>query len=445
MDDKPEYQLSEYEKMRLERIKRNKEKLASLGLDQSFGDRFRKQQPKKKKKAVGRKKAVAPKPGEERRSKRLSNASNAPQQLYQLSNDFEDEVVVEQDPDYSDADGEEDKESYQAKISVRQVRHRIKLNREDYAVSEEDMQNLRGFMDVDVVLSKFREFLRYHDKISESNERRVMPQVRKLLRGEGIGYIHWKGKMFHKGEKITLMHDIVSLMEEANECERNWGKDLGNGWLLNHPLKKLLIFQQFALQNPDFLGSKSKIKEYCEGVEEEEEDKDDIIDEEEEKEDERKPAAAEPVSKNVSRNNSAVTKTSAESATQKKKSSAKTTATTSKGATNKHVGSRIAKQFDAGLFFGTITAYDPRSKVWSVEYDDDDSEEFDANALKAALRLYKKKNSEDPKKQSTKDKVGGKRGASGTGAETTPAAKKRKKATTPRVGSRRSPRCVAGM
>ena len=87
--------------MRLERIKRNQEKLASLGLDQSFGGRFRKQQPKKTKKAVSRKKAAAPKPGEERRSKRLSNA---PQQLYQLSNDFEDEVVVEQDPNYSEAD-----------------------------------------------------------------------------------------------------------------------------------------------------------------------------------------------------------------------------------------------------------------------------------------------------------------------------------------------------
>ena len=299
------------------------------------------------------------------------------------------------------------------------------------------MQNLRGFMDVDVVLSKFRDFLRYHDKISESNERRVMPQVRKLLRGEGIGYIHWKGKMFHKGEKITLMHDIVELMEEANECERNWGKDLGNGWLLNHPLKKLLIFQQFALQNPDFLGSKSKIKEYCEGAEEEEEDKDDI--DEEEKEDERKPAAAaEPVPKDVSNDDSS-------GSAKKKMSSAKTTATTPKEATNKYVGSRIAKQFDAGLFFGTITAYDPRSRVFSVEYDDDDSEEFDTNALKAALRLYKKKNSKDPKKQSTKDQVGGKRGASGTSAETTPAAKKRKKATNPRVGSRRSPRCVAGM
>ena len=436
-DEPDEYELSEYEKMRLERIKRNQEKLAALGLDQSFGDRFRKQQPKKKKKATGRKKAPTPKPGEERRSKRLSNA---PQQLYQLSNDFEDEVVVEQDPDYSGSD-EEEKEPYQAKISVRQVRHRIKLNREDYAVSEEDMQNLRGFMDVDVVLVKFREFLRYHDKISESNERRVMPQVRKLLRGEGIGYKHWKGKMFHKGEKITLMHDIVELMDEANECERNWGKDLGNGWLLNHPLKKLLIFQQFALQNPDFLGSKSKIKEYCEGAEEQEDDGDDVG--EEEKEEERKPAAAEPVSKGASKNDSTVTSTA--SATQKKISSAKTNAATPKGANNKHVGSRIAKQFHAGLFFGTITAYDPRSKVWSVDYDDDDSEEFDRNDLNAALRLYKKKNAEDPKKQSTKDKVGEKRGAPGTGAETTPAAKKRKKATTPRVGSRRSPRCVADM
>lgn len=241
--------------------------------------------------------------------------------------------------------------------------------------------------------------------------------------------------MFHKGEKITLMHDIVELMEEANECERNWGKDLGNGWLLNHPLKKLLIFQQFALQNPDFLGSKSKIKEYCEGAEEEKEDGDGV--DEEEKEDERKPAAAEPVSKNVSKDDSS-------GSTQKKKSSAKTNGTTRKGATNKHVGSRIAKQFHAGLFFGNITAYDPRAKIWSVDYDDDDSEEFDLNDLNAALRLYKKKSTEDPKKQSTKDKVGEKRGASGTGAETTPA-KKRKKATTPRVGSRRSPRCVAGM
>lgn len=426
MADELEYELSEYEKMRLERIKRNQEKLASLGLDQSFGDRLRKQQPKKKKKAVDRKKALTPKPGEERRSKRLSNAS---QQLYQLSNDFEDEVVVEQDPDYSEAD-EEEKEPYQANISVRQVRHRIKLNREDYAVSEEDMQNLRGFMDVDVVLSKFREFLRYHDKISESNERRVMPQVRKLLRGEGIGYKHWKGKTFHKGEKITLMHDIVALMEEANECERAWGKDLGNGWLLNHPLKKLLIFQQFALQNPDFLGSKSKIKEYCEGAEEEEE--------------ERKPAAAEPVSKDVTKDDSAAT--SAASATQKKKSNAKTTVTPSKDSTNEHIDSRIAKQFHAGLFFGTITAYDSRSKVWSVDYDDGDSEEFDTRALNAALRLYKKKNSEDPKKPSMHDKDDGKRGVAAGGAndETTPATKKQKKVTTPRVGSRRSPMCVAG-
>jgi hypothetical protein len=431
MADEPEYQLSEYEKMRLERIKRNQEKLAALGLDQSFGDRFRQQQPKKKKKAVNRKKTPSPKPGTERRSGRLSKA---PQRMYQLSNDFEEEVAVEQDADYSDAD--EEHEPYQAKITARQVRQRIKLNRDDYAVSEEDMQNLRGFMDVDVVLAKFREFLRYHDKISESNERRVMPQARKLLKGEGVGYIHWRGKMFHKGDKITLMSDIVALMDEANECERKWGKDLGNGWLLNHPLKKLLIFQQFALQNPSFLASKSKIKDYCEGQDDEDDEDFETVDNM--KEDERKPAAANSVPKNVSQDKSATPP--------KKKSNAKATIMPSNGTANKHIEARIAKHFDAGLFFGTITAYNSTSKVWFVEYDDGDSEEFDTNDLNSALRLYKKENKKDPKTQSKQGKAYGKRSAAdGANTKSTPAAKKRKKATTPRSGSRRSPRCVAGM
>jgi hypothetical protein len=56
-----------------------------------------------------------------------------------------------------------------------------------------------------------------------------MPQASKLLKGGDIGYIHWRDKMFHQGDKITSMSDIVALMDKANECERNWGEDLGNG------------------------------------------------------------------------------------------------------------------------------------------------------------------------------------------------------------------------
>jgi hypothetical protein len=65
-----------------------------------------------------------------------------------------------------------------------------------------------------------------------------------------------------KGHRVTPMSDIVQLMEEAQECEDKWGRDRGNGWLLSHPLKKLLLFQQFCLNNPDFLTSKCKLSQY---------------------------------------------------------------------------------------------------------------------------------------------------------------------------------------
>ena len=433
-DDESEYQPSPYELLRLERIKRNQAKLEKLGLvDKPWNNQ---QRPKKKKKetTTPRKKAPIPRPGEERRSKRLRKA---PEQLLQLSNLHEDEVVVEQDADF-DTDADEEKEPYEAKISVRQVRRQVNLDRDKYSVSNEDMENLRGKMDVEAVIAKLQEFLRYHDKISDSNERRVMPQASKLLRGEGIGYVHWGRKMFHKGDKITLMHDIVALMDEAVDCEAKWGKDKGNGWLLNHPLKKLLIFQMFCLRNPGFLGSTSKIKEYCEGEEQQEEDHG-AMDAEE---DERKPAAngaddaaSNKSSKGDSASDSATAGTT-DSDSAKEKDKSKSAAKPTKGVTNKHIDARIAKQFDAGLFFGTITKHYPKHDVWFVEYDDGDEEEYDADELDAALRLYKKKSSKDPAK---------KRASTNVNAEATPTAKKRKKTATPRNGSRRSPRCVAGI
>ena len=59
------------------------------------------------------------------------------------------------------------------------------------------------------------------------------------------------------------MSDIVELMIEGQACEDKWGRDHGNGWLIKHPLKKLLLFQQFILNNPDFLTSKLRLTDYC--------------------------------------------------------------------------------------------------------------------------------------------------------------------------------------
>lgn len=65
-----------------------------------------------------------------------------------------------------------------------------------------------------------------------------------------------------KGQQVTPMSDIVQLMTEGQRCEDKWGRDRGNGWLLSHPLKKLLLFQQFCLNNPDFLTAKCKLSQY---------------------------------------------------------------------------------------------------------------------------------------------------------------------------------------
>ena len=405
MEPEPEYELSEYEKLRLERIKRNQEKLAALGLDKPWFDAAAARKSKKKKKKTVVRKTPSPKSGTERRSNRLSKSPET--KFYQLSHDFDEEVMVEQRASASSAKDEE-VEPYEAEVSVRQVRRRVNLNRDDYSVSEEDMKNLRGVMDVEILLSKFREFLRYQDKISDSNERSVMRQVKKLALGEGIRYESEKygwpeGKYFRRGEKITLMHDIVELMDEAMECEAKWGRDRGNGWLLSHPLKKLLIFQMFCLKNPSFLASKCKIKEYIEDGEEYSSDgnEDDSGEEEKKTVDAKEEGEGEEKTSNAS--------------------------------INKHINARVAKNFDDGLFFGTITKYDGNANFWFVLYDDGDSEQFDKRDLNKALRLYKKNAAKDPENKSkqSENKVGAKRAASRSNNKAkkgvvTPIGKKRK-------------------
>ena len=441
MEPDSEYELSEYEKLRLERIKRNQEKLAALGLDKPWFDAAAAR--KKKNIIIRKKKTPSPKPGTgtERRSNRLSKSPET--KFYQLSHDFDEEVMVEQRASASSAKDEE-LEPYQAEVSVRQVRRRVKLNRDDYSVSEEDMKNLRGVMDVEIFLSKFREFLRYQDKISDSNERSVMRQVRKLALGEGIRYESEKygwpeGKYFRRGEKITLMHDIVELMDEAMGCEAKWGRDRGNGWLLSHPLKKLLIFQMFCLKNPSFLASKCKIKEYIEDGEEHSSDADG-----DDGEGEKKTVGVKEEGEGEEETTTRTSITSEDSSVTNK-------AKASNASINKHIDARVAKNFDDGLFFGTITKYDSKANFWFVLYDDGDSEQFDKRDLNEALRLYKKNAAKDPENKSkqSKSKIGGKRAASRSNNKVeedvvTPIRKKRR-ITSPRIGVRRSPRCVSGI
>jgi len=261
--------LSEYELLRLKRIQRNAERLQALGLDQSP---LKKVKPKKKN-IVSKIKRI--KPGQERRSRRLASSKKDNELVmldYYSAKDDEENVSRQNNEDYdyeddSDDNGESEDVTTRQRSGFRNATRTKRMDSDKWKLSKEDRKSLASADDN--FMAKFQEFLAYKNRISEQNMRNVMRQARKLANGQGIRYesprYGWpEGCYFKKGKRITPMSDIVELMMEGQACEDKWGRDHGNGWLIAHPLKKLLLFQQFILNNPDFLTSKLRLKDYCE-------------------------------------------------------------------------------------------------------------------------------------------------------------------------------------
>ena len=115
--------------------------------------------------------------------------------------------------------------------------------------------------------------------VGDANAKSVMKQVRKLVedarQGQGITYKHWSddvsfrwwkpvpphpedddandGSYRLKGSSRPKQHiftcDLQDIYNLAQEMEDTHGKDLGNGWLLLHPIRKLQLFQEYYFRN----------------------------------------------------------------------------------------------------------------------------------------------------------------------------------------------------
>jgi hypothetical protein len=49
--------------------------------------------------------------------------------------------------------------------------------------------------------------------------------------------------VFLQNEPLTLESDLIQIHQDAKEFEAIHGRDHGNGWLLNHPIQKCILFQ----------------------------------------------------------------------------------------------------------------------------------------------------------------------------------------------------------
>ena len=119
--------------------------------------------------------------------------------------------------------------------------------------------------------------------ISDANRRLVIRQVTKLVSGEGVHYASpaygWPDDViFRKDEPVTMQSDAVrnqfrarhrrddfahrsdigQIIEDARDFENTHGRDHGNGWLLNHPLRKLIIYQQHLAVQERAAGIKTR-------------------------------------------------------------------------------------------------------------------------------------------------------------------------------------------
>ncbi len=450
--EEPERELSEYEKKRLERIRKNEEHLKRLGLDkftQNFKDTMRKRKSSSGSKNSSKKSKVnktsRPLVPSRKSSRLVTSASGGSNKDTLVMLDYNQSDGVErvraQEADEVDSVEEEIVEytTYRARRRAR----RYNIDAENWELTDDEKTVLEKGI-TDNYLSKFQEFLKYHNMISEQNLRSVMRQVGKLARGDGIRYesprYGWpENCYFKKGEKIGPLSDIVQLMEEAQECEDKWGRDHGNGWLLSHPLKKLLLFQQFALKNPSFLNAKCKLKEWeksydtdKEHVENETEAEIDVQDQmkmvstplpeedkkslDTDKEDVECENESELVTSPLPKEDATSFDTDNDEHVENETAKQDQTVSTplsnngkslsapnngnslstdmirnlNKKDSKSLIGVKVAKKFGKKMYLGTIDKYDRKNLFWHVTYDDGDEEEIDRGDLCNA-RYFKNK------------------------------------------------------
>lgn len=135
--------------------------------------------------------------------------------------------------------------------SVRRVKKRKKVASENSMpfLSETERDSLK---DLPHWIEDMERYLLEEENLSQQNFRSVMRQVERLASGQGITYGRWKeGTYFMKGEKVNLSANFDKLYDEAVSFEDYEGRDLGNGWLLRHPIKKMQNFQYYTFSKKD--------------------------------------------------------------------------------------------------------------------------------------------------------------------------------------------------
>ncbi|GKY94352.1 hypothetical protein MPSEU_000401100 [Mayamaea pseudoterrestris] len=162
------------------------------------------------------------------------------------------ETIFDDDGDVFDDDDQNDEHSGSIETMAQPVAKRprkFKIAATYKPLSPEQFAQLEAYCETHAWLDTFDSYLANVEQISAANKRNVLRQSRLLVNGQTIGYQHWpQGVAFNQARaKIHLGTDLMQLLMEADAFEREHGRDLGNGWLLRHPIQKLINYQRHVL------------------------------------------------------------------------------------------------------------------------------------------------------------------------------------------------------
>ena len=53
-----------------------------------------------------------------------------------------------------------------------------------------------------------------------------------------------------------------------------------------------------------------------------------------------------------------------------------------------YVNRRVGKFFEGSIYFGSVSHFDLKAKLWQIDYDDGDEEEFDKTEILTHINIY---------------------------------------------------------
>jgi hypothetical protein len=144
--------------------------------------------------------------------------------------------------------------------TVKMIQRRFKKREMDNTSPQERklLTNIPNEEWMDDMQRYFREIVNN----SDTNVERVMKVVHKLVTANGVNHVENKRAWFRKNVKVHLSNDFQSMYHEAAEWVVKNGGDRGHGWLIEHPIKKLWLYQYARVENGGAFFSDAKAWKY---------------------------------------------------------------------------------------------------------------------------------------------------------------------------------------